>query len=379
MEQSRSSEITVQREEVAAWEARLAAALHGGAAGAPIAELPFLQLPAWAANKSLTGWSAARLVALAPNGSWAGAQFLIRRLPAGLGAIAYAPRGPLVVATDEALAARLRAALLGGLGALRADGVTLVRIEPGETRVLVEGDDQVTPPESATGPLRAPWIDAARAAGVALLSARPVQPRSSRRIDLARGIDAVRADWRRTSAASARKATEAGATMRVGGVADAEAFRGVMLAIAGRTGVKVRSGAAFAHLIASLNAAPSAGASELRSGGEFAIAESAEGRVVGALLLATTATTTTEIFGGATDEGNAIRVPYLLKAYAIERAVALGSRTYDMWGISTQGIAEFKAAWGGTAYAYPGGFDVVINSLRGRLARAALDLRGFGG
>jgi len=379
MEQSRSSEITVQREEVAAWEARLAAALHGGAAGAPIAELPFLQLPAWAVNKSLTGWSAARLVALAPNGSWAGAQFLIRRLPAGLGAIAYAPRGPLVVATDEALAARLRAALLGGLGALRANGVTLVRIEPGETRVLVEGDDQVTPPVRATGPLRSPWIDAARAAGVALLSARPVQPRSSRRIDLERGIDAVRADWRRTSAASARKATEAGATMRVGGVADAEAFRGVMLAIAGRTGVKVRSGAAFAHLIASLNAAPSAGASELQSGGEFAIAESAEGRVVGALLLATTATTTTEIFGGATDEGNAIRVPYLLKAYAIERAVALGSRTYDMWGISTQGIAEFKAAWGGTAYAYPGGFDVVIDLLRGRLARAALDLRGFGG
>jgi hypothetical protein len=188
MEQSRSSEITVQREEVAAWEARLVAALHGGAAGPPIAELPFLQLPAWAANKSLTGWSAARLVAHAPNGSWAGAQFLIRRLPVGLGAIAYAPRGPLVVATDDVLAAKLRAALLGGLGALREDGVTLVRIEPGETRVLVEGDDQVTPPESATGPLRATWNDAARAVGVALLPARSVQPRSSRRIDLALAV-----------------------------------------------------------------------------------------------------------------------------------------------------------------------------------------------
>ena len=194
MEQRRSGGITVQREEAPAWEARLAAALQGGVAGPPMTELPFLQLPAWAANKALTGWGATRLVAGAPNGSWAGAQFLIRRLPAGLGAIAYAPRGPLVVAPDTELAARLRAALLGGLIALRADGVTLVRFEPGETGELSDEDDQVAPPGSVTEALRSPWIEAARAAGVALLSARPVQPRSSRRIDLARGIDAVRAD-----------------------------------------------------------------------------------------------------------------------------------------------------------------------------------------
>ena len=53
MEQRRSGGITVQREEAPAWESRLAAALQGGVAGPPMTELPFLQLPAWAANKAL--------------------------------------------------------------------------------------------------------------------------------------------------------------------------------------------------------------------------------------------------------------------------------------------------------------------------------------
>jgi lipid II:glycine glycyltransferase (peptidoglycan interpeptide bridge formation enzyme) len=100
----------VVREEPSAWGARLRAAAAAGELG----DLPFVQQPAWAASKALTGWESVRLVAQ-DGAAWAGAQFLIQRLPAGLGRIAYAPRGPIVVAPNEAVAAALRAELLRGL------------------------------------------------------------------------------------------------------------------------------------------------------------------------------------------------------------------------------------------------------------------------
>jgi lipid II:glycine glycyltransferase (peptidoglycan interpeptide bridge formation enzyme) len=352
------------REEGEAWTARLDAAVSSGR----LDDVPFLQTAAWATNKSVTGWESVRLVLEAPDGAWIGAQFLVHRLPARLGALAYAPRGPIVVPTRVVDGATLRAEYLVAVRALRDEGVTLVRLEPGEAEPLREDEDQVQPPTRATDAARAEWTRAAAHAKVPLAPAKPLQQRSSRRIDLRGGIDAVRAGWRRTSSASVRRAEAAGVRMRVGGPGDADALREVMVAIAGRTGVQVRSAAAFAHLLASFG--PRA---------ELAIAESTEGHVVGALLLASTTTTTTEIFGGATDLGNTLRAPYALKAHAMQRAVLLGSRTYDMWGISTPGIAEFKAAWGGQAFAYPGAFDLTIDRMRGPLLRIALRARGFGG
>ena len=62
----------------------------------------------------------------------------------------------------------------------------------------------------------------------------------------------------------------------------------------------------------------------------------------------------------------------------MERAVARGSATYDMWGISTSGIAHFKAGWGGAPVVYPGALDVDLDPIRGPLVRLALRLRGFG-
>jgi hypothetical protein len=49
-----------------------------------------------------------------------------------------------------------------------------------------------------------------------------------------------------------------------------------------------------------------------------------------------------------------------------------------MWGISTPGIAHFKAGWGGVPVVYPGALDVDLDPIRGPLVRLALRLRGFG-
>ena len=150
----------VVREEPSAWGARLRAA----AAAGELSDLPFVQQPAWAASKALTGWESVRLVAH-DDAAWAGAQFLLQRLPTGLGRIAYAPRGPIVVAPNEAVAAALRSELLRGLTELRSDGVSLARLEPGASAPLPDEADQVNPADGLSADLRAPWLAAATILG----------------------------------------------------------------------------------------------------------------------------------------------------------------------------------------------------------------------
>jgi len=352
----------VVREEPSAWGARLRAA----AAAGDLSDLPFVQQPAWAASKALTGWESVRLVAQ-DGATWAGAQFLIQRLPGGLGRIAYAPRGPIVVAERAEQAAALRVELLRGISELRNDGVTLVRLEPGESTPLPDEADQVNPADGLSANLRTPWLAAATTARITLHRARPVQPSTSRRIDLSVGMESVRAAWRSKWRQYARHAAESGVTVRAVGADGAEALHTAMSSIAGRTGVKTRSSAAFARIVNAFNGEA-----------EILIADSPAGEILGALLVITTPTTTTELFGGATDAGNELRAPYALKVAAIERAVARGSGTYDMWGISTPGIAHFKAGWGGAPVVYPGALDVDLDRIRGPLVRLALRLRGFG-
>ena len=352
----------VVREEPSAWGARLRAA----AAAGELSDLPFVQQPSWAASKALTGWESVRLVAQ-DGAAWAGAQLLLQRLPAGLGRIAYAPRGPIVVAPHAEQAATLRAELLRGLSELRRDGVTLVRLEPGESTPLPDEADQVNPADALSEILRAPWFAAATSSRITLHRARPVQPSTSRRIDLSAGMEIVRAAWRSKWRQYARHATESGVTVRSVGADGAEALHTAMSSIAGRTGVKTRSSAAFAHIVSAFNGEA-----------EILIADSPAGEILGALLVITTPTTTTELFGGATGAGNELRAPYALKVTAMERAVARGSATYDMWGISTPGIAHFKAGWGGAPVVYPGALDVDLDPIRGPLVRLALRLRGFG-
>ena len=359
-----SDQIMILREVPEAWGARLEQAYAAG----EIAELPFTQTVAWATSKALTGWEATRIAALHPSGGWAGAQLLLQRLPGPLGRFAYAPRAPLVACADEAVAESLRVELLRGLRGLRDDGVTLVRLEPGSSLVIDPESNVVQPDPALTATLRAPWINAATQIGARLHLAAPIQPRSSRRIALAGGVDAVRAGWRSKWRQYARQALTDGVTVRLGTVDELPALSAVMSAISERTGSKSRSGEAFAQLMRAFG--PRA---------ELLIAEgaSADGaaELLGALLVVRTESGSTELFGGATNRGNEVRAPYALKAFAIERAIDQGSSWYDMWGLVTPGIAHFKAGWGGDVHAYPGALDLDLDPIRGPLVRLALRVR----
>ena len=359
-----SEQITTLREEPAAWDARLVRAYAAG----EISELPFTQLAAWATSKQLTGWTSIRLVVSHPSGAWAGAQLLIQSLPGPLGRLAYAPRAPLVAASDAHVADALRTEFLRALRALRADGVTLVRLEPGSSLIVDPESNVVQPDPAHTASLRAPWHTAATSANLRLHLAAPIQPRSSRRIPLSGGAEAVRAGWRSKWRQYARQALADGVTVRLGSVDELQALSAVMRAISERTGSKARSSEAFAQLMRAFGP---------RS--ELLIAEGADvggaSEVLGALLVVRTESGSTELFGGATDRGNELRAPYALKAFAIERAVDQGSAWYDMWGLVTPGIAHFKAGWGGDVHAYPGALDLDLDPIRGPLVRLALRVR----
>lgn len=359
-----SEQITTLREDLAAWDARLARAY----AAREMSEIPFTQLAAWGVSKQLTGWRAIRLVVSHPSGAWAGAQLLLQSLPAPLGRLAYAPRAPLVAAQSPEIAAVLRTELLTALRSLRADGVTLVRLEPGDSVVMDPEGNVVQPDAALTASLRTPWQAAAVGARVRLHQAAPIQPRSSRRISLASGVEAVRVGWRSKWRQYARQATSDGVTVRLGSVEEVPSLSAVMQSISERTGVVARSGEAFAHLMRALG-----------SHAELVIAErvgeTGGAELLGALLVVRTESGSTELFGGATDRGNELRAPYALKAFAIERAITHGGAWYDMWGLATQGIAHFKAGWGGEVHAYPGALDLDLDPMRGPLVRLALRVR----
>ena len=359
-----SEQITTLREEPAAWDARLTRAYAAGEIG----ELPFTQLAAWGTSKELTGWSAIRLVVSHPSGAWAGAQLLMQALPGPLGRLAYAPRAPLVAAQSPEIAAALRAELLTALRSLRADGVTLVRLEPGDSVVMDPEGNVVQPDVALTASLRAPWQVAAAGTSLRLHAAAPIQPRSSRRIPLAGGVEAVRAGWRSKWRQYARQAVSDGVIVRLGSPDELPSLSAVMHSISERTGAAARSGEAFAQLMRAFG--PHAELLIAERHGESGGAE-----LLGALLVVRTESGSTELFGGATDHGNELRAPYALKAFAIERAITHGSAWYDMWGLVTPGIAHFKAGWGGEVHAYPGALDLDLDPIRGPLVRLALRVR----
>lgn len=103
----------------AAWDAFVAA--H------PRAHL--LQLSDWGALKAAFGWVPVRVALAAEGGALvAGAQLLLRPLPARLGTLAYIPCGPLVDWADAAQVGALLAALDAEA---RRRGAILLKIEPG--------------------------------------------------------------------------------------------------------------------------------------------------------------------------------------------------------------------------------------------------------
>ena len=84
-----------------------------------------------------------------------------------------------------------------------------------------------------------------------------------------------------------------------------------------------------------------------------------------------------ESYGGMTDAGAEARANYLLKWAAIADFAGEGFRVYDMWGLATGGIRQFKEGFGGEEIEYVGARDLPLRAPIDAVLRVAIPAYGL--
>jgi peptidoglycan pentaglycine glycine transferase (the first glycine) len=294
----------------------------------------YLQLSAWASVKAVNGWAAHRILA----SDRVGAQVLVRRPRPLPWAFAYAPRGPVgggwspdeMTAFTETIRGRLANA---------AGRVSHLRIDP---EIEIDG------PHDPDGALRRTLT----AAG--WRSARPVQPASTRVIDLTMDEEALWGELRKKWRQYVNEARSAGIRVIDAGGDRLGDFYRIYRETADRAGFLIRTEAAYRDV---WDAFAPAGRARLL------FAETADGEPVASLFLVRCGSRVVEPYGGMTQSGGDSRANYLLKWEAIRTSREQGATSYDLWGLATGGIAHFKTGFGGREVRYIGAWDLVLDPL----------------
>jgi peptidoglycan pentaglycine glycine transferase (the first glycine) len=312
----------------------------------------FPQLWEWGEVRAMGGWRPVRL-AIGPSREHpvAGAQLLLRRMPIVGWHLAYVPRGPIGDLDDpvvrDALAAALRA-----LGV--AERIATVRADP-EARL-----------DTAYGRalLEPPWRAAPK-----------VQPPTTRVIDLAVGEEALKAALKRKHRQYVNKAERAGVTIeRFDGVSPEEVigpaladFNRIYQFTAGRAGFVARQAFYYERVWSIF--APTG-----RVRLSFALLD---GERVATIFHFACGGRAVEAYGGMTDAGADARANYLLKWTAIADFAREGFRVYDMWGLATGGIRQFKEGFGGEEIEYVGARDLPLRGPMDAALRVAIPAYGL--
>jgi lipid II:glycine glycyltransferase (peptidoglycan interpeptide bridge formation enzyme) len=333
-----------------AWRVEDPAAWNAFVEAAPYHAFP--QLWEWGEVRALGGWRPIRL-AIGPsrNEPLAGAQLLLRRIPVIGWHLAYVPRGPIGRLGDPAIHDALVAAMRA-LG--RAERVATVRADP-EAK-----------PGTAFGRalLDAPWRAAPK-----------VQPPTTRVIDLTVGADTLRAGLKRKHRQYVNKAERAGITVEqfdgstpAGDIGPALAdFNRIYRFTADRAGFVARQ-AFYYERVWSLFGPTG------RVRLSFAVKD---GERIATLFHFTCGERAVESYGGMTDAGADSRANFLLKWRAITDFADEGFKVYDMWGLATGGIRQFKEGFGGTEIAYVGARDLVLREPVHAALRVAIPAYGL--
>ena len=309
----------------------------------------YLQTTAWARVKAANGWSARRVVA-GPAHRPIGAQVLIRRLAPLPWGLAYAPRGPVVAEWSSGALADFTAELRAEL---RGDPMrpAVVRIEP--------------PLEAGARTVDGHPIEAVlRSLG--WWRASPVQPPTTRIIDLRRPESDVWADMRGKWRQYVGHARRAGVTVVPGADDDLARFHQLLRETARRTGMRTRSEASLRVLW---------GAIAVREDGRLLFAVDPAGQTLAGLLLVRCGDRFVELYGGMSADGGPMRANYLLKWEAIRQARDEGGASYDLWGVVNPGIAHFKAGFGGRLVEYAGAFELPLARFGAPLVQFAIAMR----
>ncbi|MBN1811282.1 MAG: peptidoglycan bridge formation glycyltransferase FemA/FemB family protein [Anaerolineae bacterium] len=321
-----------------------------------------LQTSPWGALKSQFGWSDQRVGLAHVDQLIAGAQVLIRHLPAGLGCLAYVPKGPLVNWEDGAQVTAMMNALDR---AARAQGAVALTIEP-------DLPDEDTHSE---------WL---HALGFSPSPLSSVQPRRTIVVDIAPGEDTILAAMKQKTRYNVRLASRKGVTAREATEADLPAFHALMAATGERDAFGVHTPAYYEaayRLFVPLGWA------------RLLLAEVEEEAVAAVMVFALPPRSW--YFYGASSDAHREKMPaYLLQWEAIRWAKSLGCITYDLYGVPDQdeepleaqftqrsdglwGVYRFKRGFGGKLVRSVGAWDRVYAPLRYHLYRLLLRIRNL--
>jgi peptidoglycan pentaglycine glycine transferase (the first glycine) len=298
----------------------------------------YLQTTAWAAIKRENGWEPFRFT----TEQGLRAQVLVLRprgMPWGMG---YVPRGPiggLDAAGAQAFTSRLHAEA-------RRRRLGYVRIEP----------------EAEAG---AGIEEALRQSG--WRPAPHVQPESTRIIDLERDEAAIWADLHRKCRQSVTKSERLGVRVVDGTGERLGEFYAIHADAMQRAGITPRAERTYREMWREL---------EPRGMARLLFAENVEsGQSIATLFLVSCGPRVVDLYGGTTPEGGRLRANYLLKWEAIRRCRESGLREYDLWGLPREGIAQFKAGFGGREVHYVGAWDLVTDRVGHTVLDAAQEAR----
>jgi lipid II:glycine glycyltransferase (peptidoglycan interpeptide bridge formation enzyme) len=312
----------------------------------------FPQLWEWGEVRAMGGWSPVRLaVGRHPDEPLAGAQLLLRRMPVLGWHLAYVPRGPIGTLDEP----DVRVALLRAMRALgKAEKIATVRADP-EAR-----------PDTPYGAalLSSPWRGAPK-----------VQPPTTRIIDLRIGEEALKSNLKRKHRQYVNKAERAGVSIeRFDGSAPPDVigqaladFNRIYRFTADRAGFVARQPFYYERVWSLF--APTG-----RVRLSFAVRE---GERVAVLFHFTCGERAVESYGGMTDAGADARANYLLKWAAIGDFAREGFGVYDMWGLATGGIRQFKEGFGGEEIEYVGARDLPMRAAMDAALRVGIPAYGL--
>ncbi|MCY4540636.1 MAG: peptidoglycan bridge formation glycyltransferase FemA/FemB family protein [Chloroflexi bacterium] len=312
-----------------------------------------LQLAAWGRLKSQFGWDA-QIVALADgSGIVAGASVLLKKLPLGLGRMAYLPRGPYV--TDEGHYPLLWEAIRSETGA------AFLKVEAGHFQ------DQPAPDFSAMGFTPSP---------------QSIQPNNTVQIGIGDDDEIILKRMNQGTRRKVRKSLRAGVNYIRGTRQDLEDFNRLIQQTGERNDFGVHSLEYYERVFDLL--IPEHGVLLLAKRNDTSL---------GAIMVFALGSTAWYFYGASSRENSNLYASYGLQWEALQWAKARGCVCYDMWGIPDHdhetlesqfqqrsdglwGVYGFKRGWGGQICRTAGTWDLAFNPLVYRAYRTALKLGG---
>ncbi len=317
-----------------------------------------LQTTRWGELKEAFGWEYECDGIMGQHGIEGGALVLFRRLPLGLGTVAYVPRGPVVRGEDEDILSSLLYAI--DLIARRQRAV-LLKIEP-------DWPDTPQARERLTG-----------------LGFRPsphtVQPARTITLDVRGSEDEILERMNQGTRRKIRLSARKGVEIRRGDAGDLDSFNALMEATGERDAFGVHSPAYYRRayeLFAPRHAA--------------LLMASYEGRDLGGVMVFRLGKRAWYLYGASSNEERSRMPTYGLQWEAIRWAREGGCTTYDMWGVPDEdeetleaqfqerqdglwGVYGFKRGFGGQVTRTVGAWDRVYRPVLYAVYKAAVARR----